>query len=201
MADLLQQLFGWICGQNPSHTWAPGGELLPFCQRCTGLYAGAGVAALWHLLLRPAPTNRWLWLNGGFLLFMVPFGFHWLPQGPVLRAITGVLFGFGLVAFLRLTIRSGTGVPPIQLRGDRPDPCPTTRRGYWLTLPALLALVPWLGAQGNALAANTLTLLAALGALALFSLVLANAVLLTPGLIRWARRSNPSTPEPRATRS
>jgi len=104
MPDLLQHLFGWICGQNPDHTWSPGGELLPFCQRCTGLYVGACAAAVWHLLLRPAPTNHWLWLNGGFLLFMIPFGFHWLPQGPVLRAITGVLFGFGLVAFLSLPI-------------------------------------------------------------------------------------------------
>jgi hypothetical protein len=33
---------------------------------------------------------------------MVPFGFHWVPQGPMLRTVTGLLFGFGLVAYLRL---------------------------------------------------------------------------------------------------
>jgi uncharacterized membrane protein len=185
MSDLLQHLFGWICGQNPGHTWSPGGELLPCCQRCTGLYVGACVAAGLHLLRHPAPTNRWLWLNGGFLLFMVPFGFHWLPQGPELRAITGVLFGFGLVAFLLLPLRrSGTGVLPVQLRGDKPDACPTTRMALWLTLLAMLVVVPWLGAQGDARAANTLTLLAALGALALFALVLANAALAGRWLIR-----------------
>ena len=41
MQDLLQTIFGWVCGQNPGHTWAPGGLMLPCCQRCTGLYAGA----------------------------------------------------------------------------------------------------------------------------------------------------------------
>lgn len=102
MHEILQHFFGWVCGQEPAHTWAPCGLLLPFCQRCSGLYAGAFVAAVLHVWLRPAPTNRWLWLNGSFLLLMVPFGFHWLPQGPLLRTVTGVLFGFGLVAFLAL---------------------------------------------------------------------------------------------------
>jgi len=228
MAELLHHLFGCVCGQNPVHTWAPGGVWLPVCQRCTGLYAGACVAALLHLALRPVATSRWLWLHGGFLLCMIPFGYHWLPQGPVLRALTGVLFGFGLVAFLRLPLRLAPGhtfaenahsAPGSPLnncygrRGRRPSRSETVfssilgrvsvladrilPRGkvfyQWAAGPvwryaaglfATLALVPWLGARGNALAAGTLEWLAAGGALVLFSLMLANVCLAA----RWLAR-------------
>ena len=104
MTELLRHVFGWVCGQDPAHTWSPGGELLPLCQRCTGVYAGAFVAALLHLAWRPAPTPRWLWLNGAFLLGMLPFGFYWIPQNAELRCASGILFGFGLIAFLCLTL-------------------------------------------------------------------------------------------------
>ena len=78
--------------------------LLPCCQRCTGLYVGAGVAALLHLWLRPRLSGRFLEIHGAFLLVMVPFGFHWVAQGPVLRTLTGVLFGFAVVTFLWLPL-------------------------------------------------------------------------------------------------
>ncbi len=185
MLEFLNHLFGSVCGQNPDHTWSPSGELLPFCQRCTGLYVGAFVAAALHLTLRPVPTNRWLWLNGGFLLFMIPFGFHWLPQGAVLRSITGVLFGFGLVAFLVLTLRGNrTGVPPDRVCRVSHDACATARLVFWFMLLSTLYLVPWLGVNGNALAANTLWLLAAGGALVLFGLALANVALAVCGMSR-----------------
>ena len=45
MLEFLGQCFAFLCGQNPEHTWAPGGLLLPCCQRCLGLYVGAGIAA------------------------------------------------------------------------------------------------------------------------------------------------------------
>src|ERR1035441_7920476 len=104
MLDFLHQLFSWVCGQNLAHTWSPGGELLPCCQRCPGVYVGAFVAALLHLARPPQPTSFWRWLNGAFLLFMVPSGYHWIPQNPELRAVSGILFGFGLVAFLWLPL-------------------------------------------------------------------------------------------------
>lgn len=169
MIDVLQHLFAGICGQNPDHTWSPGGIMLPCCQRCTGLYAGAFVAALLHSTLRPAPTNRWLWLNGGLLLVMIPFGFHWLPQGAGLRTITGVAFGFGLVGYFWLPLRSGVTAHP------------AAKRAFLTVFLATTALVPWMAAQGNALIGHTLWLAAAGGGLALFGLVLANVVL----AMRW----------------
>ncbi len=104
MLEILAHWFAAVCGQDLGHTWAPGGILLPCCQRCTGLYVAAGVAALLHLWLRPRPTGRFLEMHGAFLLVMVPFGLHWVAQGPVLRTLTGVLFGFGVVTFLSLPL-------------------------------------------------------------------------------------------------
>jgi uncharacterized membrane protein len=104
MLEILNHLFAAVCGQNPSHTWAPGGLLLPCCQRCLGLYAGAAVAIATHWWLRPRLTARFLEVQGAFLLLMAPFGFHWVPQGPVLRTITGMLFGFGVVTYLWLSV-------------------------------------------------------------------------------------------------
>jgi len=98
--EWLAAVFSLVCGQNPTHTWAPAGVILPCCQRCTGLYTGAALAVLLQLLLQPRLTDRFLQLHGLFLLQMVPFGFHWLPQGPLVRTLTGLLFGFGVVAFL-----------------------------------------------------------------------------------------------------
>jgi uncharacterized membrane protein len=104
MLEVLAHWFAAICGQDPGHTWAPGGILLPCCQRCTGLYVGAGAAALLHLWLRPKLSGRFLEIHGVFLVVMVPFGFHWVAQGPVLRTLTGVLFGFGVVTLLWLPL-------------------------------------------------------------------------------------------------
>jgi uncharacterized membrane protein len=107
MLEVLHHVFAAVCGQNPAHTWAPGGILLPCCQRCTGLYVGAGVAALLHIWLRPKLSGRFLEDHGAFLLAMAPFGFHWLKDGPTLRTATGLLFGFAVVTFLWLPLAGG----------------------------------------------------------------------------------------------
>ena len=109
----LTSLFSHVCGQGLDHTWMPGGLALPVCQRCTGLYVGAAMAFVLHLLFRPQSTPAWRWAHGFFLLQMVPFGYHWLPQGAVVRAMTGVLFAFGLVSYFWLLplghFRAATG--------------------------------------------------------------------------------------------
>ncbi len=171
MNEWLSSAFSLVCGQHPGHIWMPGGIELPFCQRCTGLYVGAACAVALHLLCRLAFTGRFRWLHALFLLQMIPFGFHWLPQGPALRTVTGALFAFGLVAYLL------------------PGPCEELRarrlarsRGaaeYWaglaVVLAALLATARWGGVAGGVL----LEWAGLLGALSLAALVLLNLFLLS----------------------
>jgi uncharacterized membrane protein len=96
----LEDLFSFVCGQQREHIWTPGGLPLPVCQRCTGLYVGIGVGTLLRVLLRFRSTAGFRWIHAVFLVQMVPFGFHLLPHGPVLRGVTGYLFGLGVVTFV-----------------------------------------------------------------------------------------------------
>jgi uncharacterized membrane protein len=193
MLDFLHQLFSHVCGQNLSHTWSPGGEALPCCQRCTGVYVGAFVAALLHLARRPQPTSFWHWLNGAFLLFMIPAGFHWFSQGPELRAISGILFGFGLVAFLWLLLPEKFTIYDLRFtttkHGRR-----VNRKSQIVNAAALLAALvftPLLGTSKNSLAAIALALLTAGGALALVLLLVTNFFLAARGLWRWCFQPAP----------
>ena len=184
MAEAWQHLFALVCGQNPAHTWSPGGALLPCCQRCTGLYAGAIVALLLHLALRIRPSARFLQVHGLFLLQMVPLGFHWVPQDALVRTWSGLLYGFGLVSFLWLlpgarVARSGGA--------DRGRWTYKTNRTYatygtvlGLTLAAVPAMAAWGGVfVGRVLVVTTLAGLAVLGALVTANLALGLAWLVS----------------------
>jgi len=165
--DLLQHLFAGVCGQHLAHTWTPGGVPLPCCQRCTGLYVGALAGAALHLWIKPRLTGRFLWIHGAFLLQMIPFGFHWLPQGPFLRTSTGILFGCGLVTFLWLL--------PTAHRSSAEQP---TAAKYFTALALSLATVLALANANSTAAAFALAALAAAGLLTLAALVLTNLWLL-----------------------
>jgi uncharacterized membrane protein len=216
MHDLLRHVFGWVCGQNPAHTWSPGGELLPVCQRCTGVYTGALVAALLHLAWRPVPTARWLWLNGAFLLVMVPAGFYWIPQNPELRCASGTLYGFGLVAFLWLTVPHKfticlfrhTRPPAMHARCVNRKPgnanheppragsakhlvgknSPLQMAACVAGLLSVVVFTPPLAEHGAAAGAGILSAACAGGALALAALLLANVFF----LLRWLARRFPT---------
>jgi uncharacterized membrane protein len=179
MLDVLHEFFSSLCGQNLAHTWSPGGEALPCCQRCTGVYVGALVAALAHLAARPQPTSFWRWLNGAFLLFMIPAGFHWLPQGPELRAASGIVFGFGLVAFLWLPLQTNI-LPDAEVKNS-----PARLFVFYTALIATIVGTPLLGESENLFAGATLALLTAGGALALGLLLAANLFLAARELWRW----------------
>ena len=167
MLDILSHLFAAVCGQNPSHTWAPGGVPLPCCQRCLGLYAGAAVAAGLHLWLRPKLTGRFLEIHGAFLVAMLPFGLHCVPQGPAVRTATGILYGLGVTTFLWLPLA-------VRAQGDHP-PLPNSQRAsrhYFLTVGLLLVLLPLTASWGGVVGAYLLACLAMLGAVSLCALAL-----------------------------
>jgi len=141
----------------------------------------------------PGPRWLWLWLNGAFLLFMAPNGFYWIPQNPELRCASGILFGFGLVAFLWLTLparfviydlRFTSGSAIVDQRVNR-----KSQIAYLAVLLAALGLVPLLAEHGNAASGVILSAACAGGALALAALLLANLWLLLRGLIRWLARA------------
>ena len=166
-------LFALVCGQLPEHTWAPGGVPLLACQRCTGLYAGAAVALALHALLRLRASDGFVALHAAFLVVMVPLGYHWLPQDGLVRTLSGVLFGAGVVDFLWVN-------PARWIRGTR-----TPDRGAWgaylAALALTLAVAPLLALRGDARAAVLLDALAIAGLAALALLVLANLAL----ALRW----------------
>jgi uncharacterized membrane protein len=193
MLELLDHLFAAVCGQNPDHTWAPGGIPLPCCQRCTGLYVGACAAAMLHYWLRPKLTGRFLEMHGVFLLAMAPFGFHWVPQGPVVRTITGMLFGFAVVTFLwlpvsRLAGRTRRGARLRLTRDERVRADASARRSYFSGVVLTAIVLVGLTTSGGRLAAYSLSFLLFLGAAALGTLVAANLGLGLAGLFQRCRR-------------
>jgi uncharacterized membrane protein len=163
----LSQLFSYVCGQV--NLWTPGGEALPFCQRCTGLYVGGAYAQLLWLLFRPRPTLRVLGMHAALLLLMIPFGYHLVPQGGEVRTLTGQLFAIGLTYFLALN-------PALRWR---PWESRTgNERAYWAAmlagLPLLLLAVRW----ESSLAAPVLAGMGVAGLIGFASLTLANLALL-----------------------
>ena len=98
--ELVREVFAHVCGS--SNVWSVGGEMLPFCQRCTGLYVGCFAAVSAYLAFRPKPTSGLLWLHGALLVGMIPFGYHWVSQNDLVRTVTGFLFACGIVFYLLL---------------------------------------------------------------------------------------------------
>lgn len=181
--DALRTLFSFVCGQQ--HNWVLGGVTLPFCQRCTGLYVGAFGAFLLIIVLRPAPRALLYWLHGFFMLFMLPFGFHLLPHGGLMRTFTGTLFAFGLVYYLALNPLSvwigWNHAPRAQI---------LTYLSLIVTfIASLLICVRW----GGAAIAQLLAIFGALGMVALLFLTITNLLVL-PRVFRSLLRDSASAP-------
>ena len=179
----LSELFAYVCGQV--NLWAPGGEALPFCQRCTGLYVGGAWAQAMWLLFRPRPTLRVLGMHGFLLLLMVPFGYHWVPQSGEVRTLTGFLFAAGLTYLLALN-------PALHWR---PWESRTgNERAYWAGVFAGLPLLLLAVHGESGWAAPILAWMGVVGLLGFTGLTLANLALLSLPL--WQRLSRPVFPRP-----
>jgi hypothetical protein len=179
----LSELFSFVCGQV--NLWTPGGEALPFCQRCTGLYVGGAYAQLLWLLFRPRPTLRVLAMHGALLLLMIPFGYHLVPQDGEARTLTGLLFAVGLTYFLALN-------PALRWRpwGDRSG----SERAYWVTMLAGLPLLLLVVHGESGFAAPVLAGLGFVGLIGFAGLALANLALLSLPL--WQRLHHPLSQRP-----
>jgi uncharacterized membrane protein len=176
----MEQIFSLVCGQNPAHTWAPGGKLLPLCERCTGLYVGAVLALVLLLLFRPIPGARYRWLHGVLVLLMAPFGFHIVPQDAALRTLSGLWFGFGAVGLLWL-------LPGVRFFARR-ERARCTGEVHVLLGGTSLVLVPAAAGWGGVAAHVVLSWSALAGLAVLAGLVIANASLFLAGAFAWIRK-------------
>ncbi len=174
--DLLRSLFSHVCGQV--NCWHVGGVTSVTCQRCTGLYLGALIAAMLFAIFRPRPTSLSLWLHGLAMLIIIPFGYHLVPHGSVVRAFTGQLFGYGMAYYLLL-------VPADCFRLRRKHVLRISRLWYPIILAFALLTVLLLATSGVPYFIVLLSYLAGAGFLITIYLVSWNALILaTMGWIR-----------------
>ena len=159
--------------------------MLPFCQRCTGLYVGGAWAqALWFAF-RPRPTLRVLGMHGMLLVGMIPFGYHLVPQGGEVRTLTGLLFAVALTYFLALNPA---------LRWHPWNSQSGNERAYWAGISISLPLLLLAAHSESGLAALVLGWLGLAGLIGFAGLALANLALLS--LPVWHRLHRPASPRP-----
>jgi uncharacterized membrane protein len=100
----LNYLFSFLCSQDPLRSFVIEGRLLPFCQRCTGLYLGLGISFIYLLVSghykKGLPPTSVIYVNIASLLIMPIFGFHFLDPGPPWRFWSGLLYGNAIVSLL-----------------------------------------------------------------------------------------------------
>src|SRR5262245_52546973 len=161
----IGEAFGLLCGRNPDHSWMVGGEQFPLCQRCAGIYAGAALAVVLDLLLRPRRGRTFLALHVLFIAQIAPLGLGLLENGAFLRSLSGWLFGLGLVGLLRWA--AAPAVPPGASRA---------RTAFYFAGAALGAAAVPLAGRGGAVAARLLAFCDLLGILALLALVISCAL-------------------------
>jgi len=113
LGQVLDLGFILLCHRLPERTLEVGGQLMPVCSRCAGIYLGLGLGAL---LLWPKPTiaqTRWALLAAGLLMLTdvvtQDLGIHpvWHPT----RLATGALLGWVASSALMAAIRRERGMP------------------------------------------------------------------------------------------
>ena len=102
MQDAARAVFSFLCHQEASRSWAPGGVPVALCARCLGVYAGAALAAACLLRYRFSPTSLALAIHGVAILQVVVFGLHLVPHGPTVRTLSGHVFAIGTAYYLQL---------------------------------------------------------------------------------------------------
>ena len=98
--DVLNAFFSHFCGQSPHRCFWLGGEVLPVCQRCLGVYCGLLLGALAvpgggrRESVIPGRLGRAV--IGGAIAAMVVMGLHLIDPGPMARFLGGCAFGAAL---------------------------------------------------------------------------------------------------------
>ncbi|MCJ7776752.1 MAG: DUF2085 domain-containing protein [Sedimentisphaerales bacterium] len=101
--NIINYIFSFLCIQEVSRSFVICGRVLPFCQRCTGVYIGLGISFVYLLASgyykKGLPPRIIIYVNIASLLITPIFGFHLLDPGPAWRLWSGLIFG-NAIAFL-----------------------------------------------------------------------------------------------------
>ncbi len=102
--NITGDIFSFLCSQDASRSFVIADRLLPFCQRCTGVYLATGFSFLFLLVgrfhRRGLPPLSILYVNIAGMVIMPVFGLHILDPGPAWRLWSGLLFGNAVACLL-----------------------------------------------------------------------------------------------------
>ncbi|MEN9577298.1 MAG: hypothetical protein RJA70_307 [Pseudomonadota bacterium] len=106
--SLLRTALSLACQNDPARAFAPGGEPLAVCARCSGLYFGLAAGAL---VLRPRLRRAaaWAWLGCGLFVMGLDVATEQLlmrPPSATLRLVTGLLVSYPAL-LLALAVHPG----------------------------------------------------------------------------------------------
>jgi len=100
--DALTAIFSHVCGQG--RAFGLGGQALPVCERCLGLYTGAALTAAWlvatGLRRRGLPHLEGAMVQSAALLAAMAGGLHWADAGPAWRLACGLWTGHVAILWL-----------------------------------------------------------------------------------------------------
>ena len=102
-------VFEYICHRKPERSFFYKGRQFPVCARCTGFYI-SGIASIILLNFIPVPYSLTTLLIG--ILLLIPCAidgftqlFEMRESNNILRLITGLLGGVGLILVYEMMIR------------------------------------------------------------------------------------------------
>jgi len=103
-----------VCHGLPARSLIFSQGTLPFCARCTGVYSGFFLTTLFFSSFGKSqisfPTRSLTFLNLGFIVLMILFGFHLVGDtSPPVRFVVGALFGSALAVFIFPVITNWIG--------------------------------------------------------------------------------------------
>ena len=102
MMDILTDIFARVCGQG--HCFEVGGEALPVCGRCMGVYFGGTATGVWlmatGLWRRGLPSWGVFLVNVVVLLAALAGGLHVIEGGTTWRVLCGLWTGHVVMLWL-----------------------------------------------------------------------------------------------------
>jgi uncharacterized membrane protein len=111
MLQILHKIGFAICHQLPERSFFVGGEQLPLCSRCTGIYLGIFITLTFYFFTRfirhkkpSCPPHIIIGVISIIFVLLLVFNalsplFN-IPTNNILRFITGIFFGMSLPLFL-----------------------------------------------------------------------------------------------------